>query len=351
MTTTYLLSGGGTLGAFQAGVLAALQPAIDEGQLERPEHIVGISVGGLNATLAALNHHDWRWVANHWHQNVRRPEDIAIRKSVPLRVLPGVLRGEYDGLVNTLPLRRMMHTSLSLAALRESPITPHAGAVNLNTGALVYRTPSDERFLAHLLASASIPAIFPTVEIDGEPWADGGLVEVAPATHCIGLGADRIIAILCQPEDQKREPIDAGDPWALAERLMDIVTTSLLEKDVRAIESVNRRIRRALTGVHPSEKAEVMGSHGLTGKRHVQVTIIRPPVPLGYNTGAFTERDIARALDMGRAAGAAFVQTLANRGWARRAVNRQPPYDLDTPRGGVAAIGRSVQGEPRQRAD
>lgn len=310
MTTTFLLSGGGALGAFQAGALAALQDAIDERALDRPEHIVGISVGALNATLTAMNHHDWRWVANHWHQHVRRPEDIATRKSVPLRVLPGVLRGEYDGLVNTLPLRRMMHRHVSLSALRASPITPHVGAVNLNTGALVYRTPQDERFLAHLLASASIPGIFPTVEIDGEPWADGGLVEVAPATHCISLGADRIVAILCQPEDPQREPIDAGDPWALAERLMDIAATSLLEKDVRAIESVNRRIREVDRTIKresagsfvPSRRLE-LERHGLEGKRLVDVTIIRPPKPLGYNTGAFTEQDIARALAMGREAG------------------------------------------------
>lgn len=325
MKTTILLSGGGALGAFQAGVLAALQPAIDEGQLERPEHMVGISVGALNATLAAMNHHDWRWVANHWHQNVRRPEDIAIQKSVPLRVLPGVLRGEYDGLVNTLPLRRMMHQHLSLSALRASPITPHAGATNLRTGELIYRTPQNDRFLLHLLASASIPAIFPTVEIDGEPWADGGLVEVAPATHCIGLGADRVIAILCQPKDAEREPIDVGSPLALAERLMDIVTVSLLEKDVRAIEAVNERLR--LADLHARERfislPQIMepgdwikyrnahrADRSLSGKRHIEITIIRPPEPLGYSTGAFTERDIARALDMGREAGAAFIETL-----------------------------------------
>lgn len=330
MTTTILLSGGGALGAFQAGVLAALQDAIDGGQLERPEHMVGISVGALNATLAAMNHHDWRWVANHWHQHVRRPEDIATRKSPITRILPGLLRGRYDGLVDTAPLRRMIDKHVAIEALRSSPIVPHAGAVNLDTGALVYRTPAHPTFIEHLMASSAIPVIFPAVNIDGEPWADGGLVEVAPATHCIGLGADRIIAILCQPEDPRREAIDTGNALALAERLMDIVTISLLEKDVRAIEGVNRRIIEVETSVMQLSgmsarrdsramwREKWMAERGLEGKRLIDVVIIRPPEPLGYNTGAFTERDIARALGMGREAGAAFVETLANRGGARR---------------------------------
>jgi NTE family protein len=316
MSTAILLSGGGALGAFQAGVLASLQDAIDAGQLERPEHMVGISVGALNATQAAINHHDWRWVANHWHKNVRQPEDIAIRKSTLTRILPGLIRGRFDGLVDPSPLWRMIDRHVSYHDLRKSPITPHAGAVNLDTGSLVYRTPHHQGYKQHLMASASIPAVFPPVIIDGEPWVDGGVVEVAPATRCIELGADRIIAILCQPASIQREPIDPRDPWALAERLMDIATIASLEKDVRAIEAVNSRLRDSRryademavlynwSGTQRIDHENViLYQRGLVGKRLIDVTIIRPPEPLGYNTGAFTEGDIERALDMGREAG------------------------------------------------
>jgi NTE family protein len=324
MSTTFILSGGGALGAFQAGALAALQDAIDAGQLERPEHMVGISVGALNATLAAMNHHDWRWVANHWHKNVRRPEDIATRKSPVTRILPGLLRGRFDGLVDPAPLRSMMTRHLDVATLRKSPIAVHVGACRLTDGGLVYATPHEPRFLRMLMASASIPVIFPPVVIDGEAWVDGGLVEVAPATKGISLGADRIVCILCQPEDARRDAIDAGNPWGLAERIMDIATTSLLEKDVRAIEGVNRRIKDAVddAGVRRWEgefapvgeiTRRLMGERGLSGKRLIDVHIIRPPEPLGYNTGAFTEADIARALDIGREQGAAFVAGISGR--------------------------------------
>src|SRR5690606_10959739 len=107
----------------------------------------------LNATLAAINHHDWRWVANFWHQHIRRPEDIATRKNAITRILPGLLRGRFDGLVDAAPLRRMLAMHVDPSMLRKSPIAVHAGAVNLETGALVYKTQHHAGFLEHLMAS------------------------------------------------------------------------------------------------------------------------------------------------------------------------------------------------------
>lgn len=311
MKTHLLLSGGGALGAFQAGALRAVQEAIDAGIVHKPSDAIGISVGALNAALCSINHHDLRWVSSFWYKNIRKPSDIAINKSMVLRVLPGVLRGKFDGLVDPSPLRKMIDRYLSLEALYESPIRPHAGTVHINSGRLFYATPDNKDYLGYLMASASIPAIFPTVEINGEPWSDGGLVEVAPATRCIEQGADRIIVILCQPVDSERQAIDAYDPWDLAERLMDIITISSLEKDVRTIEAMNQAIKR----VHADasrlllEKPQLTSQNilvsdlkrerGLLGMRIVQKTIIRPDRPLGYNTGAFNEDQIGKAIDHG----------------------------------------------------
>lgn len=314
MTTTILLSGGGALGAFQAGALAEIQDYIDAGVVEKPSHAFGISVGALNAALCSMHHYDLRWVAHRWRKSVREPEDIAIRKSLPFRVLPGVLRNKFDGLVDPSPLRAMIDRHLDLRALAESPIQPRAGAVHLNSGALLYATPDDPAFFDYLMASAAIPAIFPAVVIDGEPWADGGLVEVAPATRCIKRGADHIIVILCYPEDMEREPVNVGNPWALAERLMDIVTTSSLEKDVRGIEAVNHRLNQAqgraalLSRARPREGShndflkDLLEECGLSGKRHIKITMIRPSRPLKYNTGDFGEDDIYRAINAGKIA-------------------------------------------------
>src|SRR5207248_1516252 len=42
------------------------------------------------------------------------------------------------------------------------------------------------------LASAALPAVFPPVEIDGELFIDGGVVDNVPLKRAISLGARRV---------------------------------------------------------------------------------------------------------------------------------------------------------------
>ena len=50
-----------------------------------------------------------------------------------------------------------------------------------------------------ILASAAMPAIFPPVEIDGERYIDGGVVDNVPIQRAIDAGATRIVVLLCSP--------------------------------------------------------------------------------------------------------------------------------------------------------
>ena len=50
-----------------------------------------------------------------------------------------------------------------------------------------------------ILASAAMPAIFPPVEIDGERYIDGGVVNNVPIQRAIDGGATRIVVLLCSP--------------------------------------------------------------------------------------------------------------------------------------------------------
>ena len=53
MTTAFVLSGGGSLGAVQVGMLAAL-----EARAFRPDLLVGTSAGALNAAFVGANGYD-----------------------------------------------------------------------------------------------------------------------------------------------------------------------------------------------------------------------------------------------------------------------------------------------------
>ena len=64
-----------------------------------------------------------------------------------------------------------------------------------------------------VLASSAVPAIFPPVEIDGERFIDGGVVNNVPIRRAIDAGATRIVVLLCGPPAytpvRPRRPVEA----------------------------------------------------------------------------------------------------------------------------------------------
>jgi NTE family protein len=48
-----------------------------------------------------------------------------------------------------------------------------------------------------VLASASLPGIFPPVNIDGQFLIDGGVINNAPISHAVRLGATTIYVLAC----------------------------------------------------------------------------------------------------------------------------------------------------------
>jgi NTE family protein len=64
-----------------------------------------------------------------------------------------------------------------------------------------------------VLASSAVPAIFPPVEIDGERFIDGGVVNNVPLRRAIEGGASRIVVLLCSPPvytpASPRRPVEA----------------------------------------------------------------------------------------------------------------------------------------------
>ena len=65
-----------------------------------------------------------------------------------------------------------------------------------------------------VLASAAVPGILPPVEIDGEHFIDGGIVNSIPVSRALALGATRIFVLhvgrLDQPLEPPRWPWEVG---------------------------------------------------------------------------------------------------------------------------------------------
>jgi NTE family protein len=186
VTTAFVLSGGGSLGAVQVGMLAALHERGFE-----PDLLVGTSVGALNA--AYLGSHGYNGdsiesLANVWSR-IRRPDVFPID---PLRHALA-LAGRRPSLCASGPLRRLVAANLDFTDLEDSRIPLHVVATDVMTGEEVLLSTGDA--VSAIMASAAIPAVFPSVERDGRVFMDGGVANNTAVSQAVALGADRIVVL------------------------------------------------------------------------------------------------------------------------------------------------------------
>lgn len=185
MTTAFVLSGGGSLGSIQVGMLVALA---ERGVV--PDFLVGTSVGAINAAwIAGRPGLDGaRKLAEVW-RSVRRDDVFPAR---PLTGLLGLL-GRNDYLVPSSSLRSLLERNLNYLRLEDAPIPVQVVTTELTTGLEVVLASGDA--VDAVAASAAIPAVFPPVEVDGRHLVDGGVANNTPISHAIDAGASTIYVL------------------------------------------------------------------------------------------------------------------------------------------------------------
>lgn len=187
MTTAFVLSGGGNLGAVQVGMLRAL---FSHGV--RPDLIVGTSVGALNGGWVAGRGRDADLdeLATLW-TGLRRTDVF------PTRMMGGLLGfvGRADHLVPDTGLRHLLRRELGFDRLENALIPFHVVATDLLSGVDVLLSRGDA--IDAVCASAAIPGIFPTVRMDDKTLVDGGVVNNCPISHALHLGATSVWVLPC----------------------------------------------------------------------------------------------------------------------------------------------------------
>ncbi len=201
--TAFVLSGGGSLGAVQVGMIQALYA-----RGIAPDLIVAASVGafngaflasrpgGVSATAAAL--------AQVW-LGLRR-EDV-----FPLGPLTGLLGAtrRRDHVVGSHRRRALLHRWLEFDALERATIRLHVVATDLLTGAEVRLSTGNA--VDAILASSAIPGVFAPVRRDGNLLVDGAITNNTPLSHAVDLGATRIYVLstgfACALTDAPRGPV------------------------------------------------------------------------------------------------------------------------------------------------
>src|SRR5262245_37847681 len=196
-----VLSGGGSKGAYEAGVAAAL---VERGLPIRL--VAGSSAGALNAAMLVDGRMDrlealWR--------NLSRDRVYSLRGSVFFAgLLPGWLTlwavDQAGSLFDPQPLRELIESSLDLDRIRASPVR-----LLVVTADLARREQRlfDNRTVTvdALMAAAAVPGAFPPVLVDGALLVDGGLVGRAPVLEALGSGSSlgRALVVMSYAADER----------------------------------------------------------------------------------------------------------------------------------------------------
>jgi len=194
----FVLSGGGSLGAMQAG---QLQAVLEAGIV--PDLVIGVSAGALNG--AAIAHEPTidaaELLASIW-RGLRRPDIfIGSRRERAWHVVrrhPHLYRS--DGLVD------LVARFLPLDDLAQLSTAFEAGTVNLDDARFEFHSTGDPRSV--LVASASLPGVFRPVMINGSRHVDGGIAVNLPIQRARDLGATVILAFDCRAGTKHHLPVD-----------------------------------------------------------------------------------------------------------------------------------------------
>jgi NTE family protein len=187
--TALVLAGGSTRGAIQVGMLQVLA---EHGFV--PDRIFGSSVGAINGVAFA---------ADPTREGVERMSQVWLRIRREDVYPQGRLHGPWlylqqrDAVYSNSGLRTIIEEGFPHERLEDAVVPVEVVATSLTDGGERWFTygPAVEA----VLASSAMPAIFPPVEVDGERYIDGGVVDNVPIQRAIDAGATRLVVLLCSP--------------------------------------------------------------------------------------------------------------------------------------------------------
>ncbi len=234
MPVAFALSGGGNLGAMQAGGMRALVEAGIE-----PELLTGSSIGALNAAFYATHPgiDGCKQLESAW-SDIRRKDVFRFDLS---RAIAGFI-GLRDHLVATKRLKVIIHEWLGIERIEESEIPFAAVATDALSGDIVIMEKGE--VASALLATAAIPGLFPPVHREGRWLVDGSLSAGCPASEALDLGADEVFAFLTTTAPRRRPPRGAV---AAAMSSVSLLTAKL---QVSRLESAQARATERGGDVH-----------------------------------------------------------------------------------------------------
>ncbi len=254
-----VLAGGGARGGAHIGVLKVLE----ENRIPI-DYIAGTSFGAIVGALYAsgysaealdetLHNLDWAELlsdsAPRKYRSIRRKgedQDASINFEVGYKngkfLLPnGLVRGNQL----RLTLAKLMAKSNGAAHFDDLPIPFRAIAANLLTGEEVILEDGD--LASAVLASMSVPGLFPPFERGDQLLVDGGIVNNLPIDVARNMGADVVIVV-----DISAPPATREDLNSFAKVLKQMITLLTLKSRQAQLETLSQNdilIKPDTTGI------------------------------------------------------------------------------------------------------
>jgi len=234
------LQGGGSFGAFTWGVLDRL---LEEREV-RLDAISGASAGAVNAVLLASGMIEGRAeaqarLARFWKRMSHAASFLPATSPAAAAIGGGfgLLPRLSPYLLNPFdlnPLREALVAEIDFERLRaRSPVKLLIGATRVRDGHLrIFR--ESELSVEAVLASACLPLIHHTVEVEGEPYWDGGYVANPPLIPLVlASEAANVLVVQVTPTKVERLPTT---PREIARRIDQINFNSTLNAEIGALK-------------------------------------------------------------------------------------------------------------------
>lgn len=275
-----VLTGGGARAAYQAGVLRAIAEMLPNPARNPFLVICGTSAGAINAASLAVSAVHFSegvrelekvWSNFHVNQvyrsdlmgvlgnssrcmfsmlsnNSGKQQAVSLLDNSPLGVLlkhripfRGIQRSISSGAIHALGITAWGYTSGQSVTFYQGrkDILPWKRAQRIGIPAHIG--------VNHLVASSSIPFIFPATKLNREYFGDGSMRQMAPISPALHLGADKvlIIGVHKTTDDSPTRVRVAGSPplAQIAGHVMNSIFVDSLDVDLERLNRINKTIK------------------------------------------------------------------------------------------------------------
>ncbi|MGL1959190.1 MAG: patatin-like phospholipase family protein [Colwellia sp.] len=275
-----VLTGGGARAAYQVGVLSAIARLVPRNHGIPFPILCGTSAGAINSTALAcyascfhlgVKKLEWVWknlnTAKIYHNNA-----IGVFGHISKGMLAS-FQADYANkvprsLLNSTPLRNLLNLVMDFKRIDSNILRGYLSAVSVtassySTGNSISfyqaddsitpwsrakrRGESSQLNCEHLMASAAIPMVFPSIKIKHQHLGDGSVHQLSPLSPAIHLGAERIFII---GVEQPKEPLHVNEnnphppsTATIAGHLLDSIFADTMQSDLERMHRINSTLK------------------------------------------------------------------------------------------------------------